>query len=229
MNDITGVTPASFEPTIDYVVTKIPRFTFEKFPGTDALLTTSMKSVGEAMAIGRTFTESLQKGLRSMETGLTGLNAPDIEDASIDDVKVIRTALTQNRPDRILLIGQAFRLGLSAADIHHICKVDPWFLEHIKDIIDTEATITRDGIPDDDAGILKLKKMGFSDARMAELSGQSEAQVTAHRLSVNVRPVYKRVDTCAAEFASQTPYMYSAYEGDGWHEAECEADPSGRE
>ena len=226
MNDITGVTPASFEPTIDYVVTKIPRFTFEKFPGTDALLTTSMKSVGEAMAIGRTFTESLQKGLRSMETGLTGLNAPDIEDASIDDVKVIRTALTQNRPDRILLIGQAFRLGLSAADIHHICKVDPWFLEHIKDIIDTEATITRDGIPDDDAGILKLKKMGFSDARMAELSGQSEAQVTAHRLSVNVRPVYKRVDTCAAEFASQTPYMYSAYEGDGWHEAECEADPS---
>ncbi|MGY8992104.1 MAG: carbamoyl-phosphate synthase large subunit, partial [Rhodospirillales bacterium] len=226
MNDITGVTPASFEPTIDYVVTKIPRFTFEKFPGTDALLTTSMKSVGEAMSIGRTFTESFQKGLRSMETGLTGLNAPDLKDASIEDVNVIRSALTQNRPDRVLLIGQAFRLGMSVEEIHNACKVDPWFLEHFKDIIDTEAAVTKDGIPDTKAGLLKLKKMGFSDARLAELTDQSEAAVTAHRLSLDVRPVFKRVDTCAAEFSSQTPYMYSAYEGDGLHDAECESNPT---
>ena len=226
MNDITGVTPASFEPTIDYVVTKIPRFTFEKFPGTDALLTTSMKSVGEAMSIGRTFTESFQKGLRSMETGLTGLNAPDLKDASIEDVNVIRSALTQNRPDRVLLIGQAFRLGMSVEEIHNACKVDPWFLEHFKDIIDTEAAVTKDGIPDTKAGLLKLKKMGFSDARLAELTDQSEAAVTAHRLSLDVRPVFKRVDTCAAEFSPQTPYMYSAYEGDGLHDAECESNPT---
>jgi carbamoyl-phosphate synthase large subunit len=226
MNDITGVTPASFEPTIDYVVTKIPRFTFEKFPDTDALLTTSMKSVGEAMAIGRTFAESFQKGLRSMETGLTGLNAPDLKDASIEDVNVIRSAITQNRPDRMLLIGQAFRLGMSVEEIHNACKVDPWFLEHFKDIIDTEAAVTRDGIPDTKAGLLKLKKMGFSDARLAELTDQREAKVTAHRLSLGVLPVFKRVDTCAAEFPSETPYMYSAYEGDGLHDAECESDPS---
>jgi len=227
MNDITGVTPASFEPTIDYVVTKIPRFTFEKFPGTDALLTTAMKSVGEAMAIGRTFPESLQKGLRSMETGLTGFNTPELDDeSSAEDINAVRTALTKNRPDRILLIGQAFRLGMSVQEVHELCKVDPWFLEHIKDIIDIETDVQQNGLPNDAPALLKLKKMGFSDARLAELCEQTEQHITDARQNLGVTPVYKRVDTCAAEFASQTSYMYSAYEGDGLREAECEADPS---
>jgi len=231
MNDITGVTPASFEPTIDYVVTKIPRFTFEKFPATAALLTTSMKSVGEAMSIGRTFAESLQKGLRSMETGLTGLNEVEIEGAFVGgklDRDVVKAALSEPRPERIRYIAQAFRLGLGFDEIHHACKYDPWFLDQIEAIVRTEEQIRSGGLPDAHLDFLALKKMGFSDARLAELSGLSEADVTAKRLAYSVRPVFKRVDTCAAEFPSQTSYMYSAYEGDGTRAPECEADPSER-
>ncbi|MEQ8193890.1 MAG: carbamoyl-phosphate synthase large subunit, partial [Rhodospirillales bacterium] len=228
MNDITGVTPASFEPTIDYVVTKIPRFTFEKFPGTKPLLTTAMKSVGEAMAIGRTFCESLQKGLRSMETGLTGLNPPKLGgEGAENDVDKVRAALSLNRPDRLQVIAQAMRLGVSLDDIFAACKVDPWFLRQIKSIVDTEAAIVKNGLPTDAAGLLKLKKMGFADARLAELGGCTPIDVYRMRRDGNVRPVFKRVDTCAAEFPSLTPYMYSAYEGDGLHAPECEADPSG--
>jgi len=231
MNDITGVTPASFEPTIDYVVTKIPRFTFEKFPATAALLTTSMKSVGEAMSIGRTFAESLQKGLRSMETGLTGLNEVEIEGAFVGgklDRDVVKAALSEPRPERIRYIAQAFRLGLGFEEIHHACKYDPWFLDQIEAIVRTEEQIRSSGLPDTHLDFLALKKMGFSDARLAELSGVSEADVSAKRLACSVRPVFKRVDTCAAEFPSQTSYMYSAYEGDGTRAPECEANPSER-
>jgi len=231
MNDITGVTPASFEPTIDYVVTKIPRFTFEKFPATSALLTTSMKSVGEAMSIGRTFAESLQKGLRSMETGLTGLNEVEIEGAFVGgklDRDVVKAALSEPRPERIRYIAQAFRLGLGFEEIHHACKYDPWFLDQIEAIVRTEEQIRSSGLPDTHLDFLALKKMGFSDARLAELSGVSEADVSAKRLACSVRPVFKRVDTCAAEFPSQTSYMYSAYEGDGTRAPECEANPSER-
>jgi len=230
-NDITGVTPASFEPTIDYVVTKIPRFTFEKFPTTDALLTTSMKSVGEAMAIGRTFAESLQKGLRSMETGLTGLNEVEIEGATVNgvlDADVVKAALAEPRPERIRYIAQAFRLGLEFDHIKAACKFDPWFLDQIKAIVDMEADIHENGLPDDHFDLLAIKKMGFSDTRLAELTGQKEADVSAKRRALEVKPVYKRVDTCAGEFASQTSYMYSAYEGDGTRPAECEAAPTDR-
>jgi carbamoyl-phosphate synthase large subunit len=230
-NDITGVTPASFEPTIDYVVTKIPRFTFEKFPTTDALLTTSMKSVGEAMSIGRTFAESLQKGLRSMETGLTGLNEVNIEGATVNDrldADVVTAALAEPRPERIRYIAQAFRLGLSFNDIKAACKFDPWFLDQIKAIVDAEESIRENGLPETHLGFLAVKKMGFSDARLAELTGQAEDLVSAKRRALKVTPVYKRVDTCAGEFASQTSYMYSAYEGDGTRPAECEAHPTDR-
>jgi len=231
MNDITGVTPASFEPTIDYVVTKIPRFTFEKFPATAALLTTSMKSVGEAMSIGRTFAESLQKGLRSMETGLTGLNEVDIEGAFVGgklDRDVVKAALSEPRPERIRYIAQAFRLGLGFDEIHHACKYDPWFLYQIEAIVQTEEQIRADGLPETRLKFMALKKMGFSDARLSELTGLTEAEVTAKRLACAVHPVFKRVDTCAAEFPSQTSYMYSAYEGDGTRAPECEANPSER-
>jgi len=231
MNDITGVTPASFEPTIDYVVTKIPRFTFEKFPATAALLTTSMKSVGEAMSIGRTFAESLQKGLRSMETGLTGLNEVEIEGALVGgklDRDVVKAALSEPRPERIRYIAQAFRLGLGFEEIHHACKYDPWFLDQIEAIVQTEEQVRSDGLPETHLDFLALKKLGFSDARLAELSGLSETEATAKRLACAVRPVFKRVDTCAAEFPSQTSYMYSAYEGDGTRAPECEAAPSER-
>ncbi len=221
-NDITGVTPASFEPTIDYVVTKIPRFTFEKFPGTDALLTSSMKSVGEAMAIGRTFAESLQKGLRSMETGLTGLNEVEIEG------DIVQT-LGQARPDRLLVIAQAFRMGLTLDAIHAASHYDPWFLGQIESIVATEALIKKTGLPDDAPGLLGLKKMGFSDERLAELSGLSASAVAALRQDLSVAPVYKRVDTCAGEFPSQTSYMYSTFEGNGLEAPECEAEPSDRE
>jgi carbamoyl-phosphate synthase large subunit len=224
MNDITGVTPASFEPTIDYVVTKIPRFTFEKFPGAEPLLTTSMKSVGEAMAIGRTFAESLQKGLRSMETGLTGLNEVVVE----GDSDAMRAALAMPRHDRVLVIAQAFRQGLGLDEIRDACKYDPWFLEEIRRLVATEAAIGTDGLPDDTPGLLALKKLGFSDERLGELAGLDVGDVTARRHALDVRPVYKRVDTCAGEFPSRTPYMYSAYEGDGLGLAECEADPSAR-
>jgi len=225
-NDITGVTPASFEPTIDYVVTKIPRFTFEKFPQAEALLNTSMKSVGEAMSIGRCFAESLQKGLRSMEIGLSGLNEVAIDGAP--DKDAVRAALIEPRPNRILYVAQAFRHGLTAAEIHAACHFDPWFLDQIKAIVDEEEAIRKEGLPDNAPGLLRLKKMGFSDKRLAELADKSTHDVTEMRLSLDVRPTYKRVDTCAAEFPSQTSYMYSAYEGDGVNPAETEVDASDR-
>ncbi len=225
MNDITGVTPASFEPTIDYVVTKIPRFTFEKFPGAEPLLTTSMKSVGEAMAIGRTFGESLQKGLRSMETGLTGLNEVEVEGTGGDALKA---ALATPRPDRVLVIAQAFRQGLGIGEIQAACRFDRWFLERIRDLVVVEEEVRRQGLPGAAPELLRLKKMGFSDERLAELSGKTVDEVTFRRGALNVHPVYKRVDTCAAEFPSLTPYMYSTYEGDGVNAPECEADPSTR-
>jgi len=227
MNDITGVTPASFEPTIDYIVTKMPRFTFEKFPGTDRLLNTSMKSVGEAMSMGRSFQESLQKVLRSMETGLTGLNEVSIANADDADGKeAIVAALAKPTPDRLLVIAQAFRHGLSATEIHAACKYDPWFLEQIEEIVRTEEDIRKNGLPKDANGLQALKRMGFSDPRLAELTGQKEAEVSATRRKLGVVPVFKRVDTCAAEFDSTTPYFYSTYEFGP--NAECEARPQDR-
>ncbi|MCW2238117.1 carbamoyl-phosphate synthase large subunit [Azospirillum canadense] len=225
-NDITGTTPASFEPTIDYVVTKMPRFTFEKFAGTEPLLTTSMKSVGEAMSIGRTFQESVQKALRSMETGLTGFNELKIGGVDNPDPTAIRGALAKPTPDRLLVIAQAFRHGFTVAEVQQVSKYDPWFLEQIKAIVDREAAIAAGGLPTDKDGWLKLKQMGFSDARLAELTGKSEAEVAEARRAAKVTPVFKRIDTCAAEFASRTPYMYSTYETDGTGEAECESDPT---
>ena len=214
-NDITGTTPASFEPTIDYVVTKMPRFTFEKFPGTEPILTTAMKSVGEAMSIGRTFQESLQKALRSMETGLTGLNPIEIPGYAEDrDKASILAALARSSPDRLLVVAQAMREGLSLEEIHDACRFDPWFLRQIREIVDAEAVLQKNGLPDTVDEMLTLKKMGFSDARIASLAGCDESLVSERRRRLNVRPVYKRVDTCAAEFDARTPYMYSTYEGD---------------
>lgn len=227
MNDITGVTPASFEPTIDYVVTKMPRFTFEKFPGTERLLSTSMKSVGEAMSMGRSFQESLQKALRSMETGLNGLNEVEIPNADDEDGKeAIVAALAKPTPDRLLVIAQAFRHGLSIAEVHAACKYDPWFLAQIEELVRAEARIRKDGLPKDASDMQALKRMGFSDARLAELTGRTEAEVAAARRQFGVVPVFKRVDTCAAEFESRTPYMYSTYEFGP--QAECEAQPQDR-
>ena len=231
-NDITGVTPASFEPTIDYVVTKVPRFTFEKFRDTEALLTTSMKSVGEAMAIGRNFAESLQKAMRSMETGLTGLNEINIErpDMAVPpEPERVRAALAQPTPDRVLLIAQAFRHGLTVEEIAAACHYDPWFVEQIQTIVAAEGEVRRMGLPHDGEDMLRLKSMGFSDARLAELCGATEAEATARRAELGIRPVYKRVDTCGGEIPSLTPYMYSAYEGDGLAPPECEAAPSDRD
>ena len=226
LNDITGTTPASFEPTIDYVVTKMPRFAFEKFPGAEALLTTSMKSVGEAMSIGRTFQELLQKALRSMETGLTGLNEIEIKGAP--DKSAIVGALSRPTPDRILTIAQAFRFGLSVDEVAHACKYEPWFLRQIEELVTIEAEVRAKGLPKDAKGLLDLKKKGFSDERLAELTGQSAADVAGRRRSLGVKPVFKRIDTCAAEFESRTPYLYSCYEGDGVRPAECEAQPTDR-
>src|ERR1700754_547205 len=213
-NDITGgATPASFEPTIDYVVTKIPRFAFEKFPGASRTLTTSMKSVGEVMAIGRTFQESLQKALRGLETGLTGLDEIDIEGLGRgDDKNAIRAALGTPTPNRILQVAQAMRLGWSNEDIFNSCKIDPWFLTEMRGIIDMEAKVRANGLPPNAFGMRTLKAMGFSDARLAVLAGLTEAEVPARRHDLGVRPVFKRIDTCAAEFASPTAYMYSTYE-----------------
>ena len=219
-NDITGgATPASFEPTIDYVVTKIPRFAFEKFPGASNVLTTSMKSVGEAMAIGRTFQESLQKALRSLETGLTGLDEMTIEgfdaEKSVDDADnkaAIRAALGTPTPDRMLKVAQAMRLGASNELIHAACRIDPWFLAEIRGIIDAEAEITAKGLPVTAAPFRRLKAMGFSDKRLAKLTQSDDDAVRAKRHKLGVRPVFKRIDTCAAEFASPTAYMYSTYE-----------------
>ena len=212
-NDITGgATPASFEPTIDYVVTKFPRFAFEKFQGAEKTLTTSMKSVGEAMAIGGTFQESLQKALRSLETGLSGLDEIEIEGLGLgDDRNAIKAALGTPTPDRILQVAQAFRFGFTIDEVHESCKIDPWFLEQIKDIIDTESKIREFGVPKTPEALRRLKSMGFSDQRMAMLTGGHEADVSKARRELNVRPVYKRIDTCAAEFASPTAYMYSTY------------------
>jgi len=234
-NDITGgITPASFEPTIDYVVTKIPRFTFEKFPGAKPNLTTAMKSVGEAMSIGRTFQESLQKGLCSLETGLTGLNEIAIEgvdaDSPLDAVNVdaVVAALAQPTPDRLLVIAQAFRFGLSVDRVHQACAYEPWFLRQIEGLVKAENELRQNGLPTDAVSLLKYKKMGFSDERLAQLTNVKAAKVASRRVALDVRPVYKRVDTCAAEFASKTPYMYSCYEGDGITPPECEAEVSNR-
>jgi carbamoyl-phosphate synthase large subunit len=225
-NDITRTTPASFEPTIDYVVVKIPRFTFEKFPGTPALLSTSMKSVGEAMAIGRSFAEAIQKGLRSMETGLSGLDpVPEPGDGGRD---AFRAVLSQPRPDRLLMAAQALRAGLSIEDIHTTSRFDPWFLRELKRIVDAERDVSEAGLPRDAYGLRRLKALGFSDKRLAELAGQSEADVAAARERLGVHPVYKRIDTCAGEFASATPYMYSTFEG-GFGTPACEADPTDRQ
>jgi carbamoyl-phosphate synthase large subunit len=223
-NDITRSTPASFEPTIDYVVVKIPRFTFEKFPGTPALLTTSMKSVGEAMAIGRSFAEALQKGLRSMETGYSGLDP--IDPPGDGGADAFRAALSQPKPDRLLMAAQALRAGVSVADIHDACKFDPWFLRELERIVAAERDVAK-GLPKHAAGLRGLKALGFSDRQLALLAGVAEAEVTAARQRLGVHPVYKRIDTCAGEFASATPYMYSTYEG-GFGAPVCEADPTDR-
>jgi len=213
-NDITGgATPASFEPSIDYVVTKIPRFAFEKFPGASPILTTAMKSVGEVMAIGRTFQESLQKALRGLETGLTGLDEiaiPGIEEG--DEKNAIRAAIGTPTPDRLRMVAQALRMGLTVAQVHEICKIDPWFLEQIEGIIQMEARIREHGLPQDAENLRMLKSMGFSDARLASLTGQDAEDVAKLRAKLDVHPVFKRIDTCAAEFASPTAYMYSTYE-----------------
>src|SRR5215470_1552807 len=205
-NDITGgATPASFEPTIDYIVTKIPRFAFEKFPGAERTLTTSMKSVGEVMAIGRSFAESLQKALRSLETGLTGLDDVAFEGLGRgDDKNVIRAALSEATPDRILKVAQAMRLGVDHQQIHASCKIDRWFLAQIRGIVMMEQKIVQHGLPQNAHSMRMLKSMGFSDARLAVLGKATEAEVKAQRRALGVRPVFKRIDTCAAEFASPT-------------------------
>ena len=237
-NDITGgATPASFEPTIDYVVTKIPRFAFEKFPGADTTLTTSMKSVGEVMAIGRTFAESLQKALRGLETGLSGLDDVAFEGLGQgDDKNVIRAALGRPTPDRLLKVAQAMRMGVDHAQIHDFCRIDPWFLARIQEIVDVEAKVKAHGLPETSEALRGLKAMGFSDVRLGKLSGLGEAEVRRRRLALAVRPVFKRIDTCAAEFASPTPYMYSTYERGlvmtdtgGPALPVCEAEPSDKQ
>ncbi len=230
-NDITGgATPASFEPTIDYVVTKIPRFAFEKFPGADPTLTTSMKSVGEAMAIGRTFAESVQKALRSMETGLSGFDDVALEGLGVgDDKNVIRAALSKPTPDRLLKVAQALRLGFDHDEVYTSCKIDPWFLERVQEIVDQEARVKAHGLPATEAQLRALKAMGFSDARLAQLAGVTETKVRQRRRDMGVEPVFKRIDTCAAEFAAPTAYMYSTYESGLAGPPGCEAEPSAAE
>jgi carbamoyl-phosphate synthase large subunit len=250
-NDITGATPASFEPSIDYVVTKIPRFAFEKFKGSEPLLSTAMKSVGEVMAIGRNFQESVQKALRGLETGLDGFNrVEELEGASRDE---INAALSRATPDRLLVIGQALREGFSVEDVHAVTKYEPWFLRQIAGIIAEEAVVVENGLPRDAAGLRRLKAMGFSDSRLAKLAVRSvqmagnanmaragllhdvveamagatnEAEVRALRHKLGVRPVFKRIDSCAAEFEAITPYMYSSYEGGLFAAPENEAAPT---
>ena len=224
-NDITRTTPASFEPAIDYIVVKIPRFTFEKFPGTPALLSTSMKSVGEAMAVGRSFAEALQKGLRSMETGLSGLDP--VEPPGDGSPDAFRATLSQPRPDRILMAAQALRAGLTVEEIHEACRIDPWVLRELDRIVAAEREVEANGLPADPLALRRLKALGFSDVRLAALSGRTAAEVARVREDGGVRPVYKRIDTCAGEFASATPYMYSTFEG-GFGVPQCEADPSDR-
>ena len=227
-NDITGVTPASFEPTIDYIVTKIPRFTFEKFPGAVAELSTSMKSVGEAMAVGRSFPESLQKALRSLETGLNGLSPIPAPDAENDDLSnVLKGWISGQTPDRILRIAQAMRLGMSVEEIHQTTFWDKWFLNQMAEIISAEAYLNDTGLPADAATLHKIKSLGFSDNRIAELVNLPEAEVSSARLALGITPIYKRIDTCAAEFASDTAYLYSTFENTAG--AICESAPSDRE
>jgi carbamoyl-phosphate synthase large subunit len=228
-NDITGSTPAAFEPTIDYVVTKIPRFAFEKFAGADNTLTTAMKSVGEAMAIGRSFAESVQKALRSLETGLDGFDEVLTEDgAPPPERDALRAKLAKPTPDRILIIADALRAGMTTAEIHAACKVDPWFIERIAEIVRAETDVRARGLPEDATGLWRLKRMGFSDSRLATLCRLEESEVSRRRRAAGVRPVYKRIDTVAAEFPSATPYMYSAYVGGAIDPGECEAEPSDR-
>ena len=223
-NDITKVTPASFEPSIDYVVTKIPRFAFEKFPGALPNLTTAMKSVGEVMAIGRTIHESMQKALASLETGLSGFDEIAIPGAP--DRAAVSKALSEATPDRLRNIAQAMRHGFTDDDINAITAFDPWFLARIREIIEVEAQVRAKGLPLDAPGIRKLKMMGFTDARLATLTGRDEAQVRRARQRLGVKAVFKRIDTCAAEFEAQTPYMYSTYEAPAMGDVECEARPS---
>jgi len=231
MNDITGATPASFEPSIDYVVTKIPRFAFEKYPGAEATLTTAMKSVGEVMAIGRTFAESLQKALRGLETGLTGLDEIEIEgahDAETGRAAVIR-ALGQPTPDRLLVIAQAFRHGLTVEEINAACSYEPWFLRQLETLVQAEAGIRDKGLPATAAEFRAIKAQGFSDARLAKLTHTTEAEVREQRRAHGVRPVFKRIDSCAGEFRATTPYMYSTYEtGSLGQIPECESEPTDR-
>ena len=234
-NDITGVTPASFEPTIDYVVTKIPKFAFEKFPGSEPYLTTAMKSVGETMAIGRTIHESLQKALASMESGLTGFDEIDIpgfnanaaQDAP-ENVAAITKAIAKTTPDRMRTIVQAMRHGMSNDDIHATTMFDPWFLDRFREIVEAEESVRTDGLPADEAAMRALKMMGFTDARLGLLMDQSEQDVRRARLALDVKASFKRIDTCAAEFEAQTPYMYSTYEAPMMGDVECEARPSDR-
>ncbi|MGX9356124.1 carbamoyl-phosphate synthase large subunit [Roseobacteraceae bacterium S113] len=223
-NDITKVTPASFEPTIDYVVTKIPKFAFEKFPGSEPYLTTAMKSVGEAMAIGRTIHESLQKALASMESGLTGFDEVEIEGAP--EKSAVIKAISKQTPDRMRTIAQAMREGLSDDEIFAVTMFDPWFLARIREIVDAEAQVRSDGLPTDEKGMRALKMLGFTDARLAALTGFSEKDIRKRRHGLGVTASFKRIDTCAAEFEAQTPYMYSTYEAPMLGEAECEARPS---
>ena len=247
-NDITKVTPASFEPSIDYVVTKIPRFAFEKFPGSAAVLSTAMKSVGEAMAIGRSFHESVQKALASMETGLTGFDEVDIDGMPSDDQMVLRDgilvgktleiqtvvdkALTRElaiqSPDRMRVIAHSMRYGFSDDEINDITHFDPWFLARIREIIDAETIVKANGLPEDELGIRRLKMMGFTDGRLAILTGRSETDIRNARQNLGVVAVFKRIDTCAAEFEAQTPYMYSTYEAPAMGTVECEARPTDR-
>ena len=247
-NDITKATPASFEPSIDYVVTKIPRFAFEKFPNSPAVLSTAMKSVGEAMAIGRSFQESIQKALSSMETGLTGFDEVAIEGmpsqdqivqqdgiligktAEIQTVidKVMTRELAIQSPDRMRVIAHAMRFGFSDVEIYDITRFDPWFLAQIREIIETENIIKIQGIPEDESNISNLKMMGFSDARLAFLTRKTETAIRKMRQNLGVVAVFKRIDTCAAEFEAQTPYMYSTYEAPAMGLTECEARPSSR-
>ncbi|MDA1167203.1 MAG: carbamoyl-phosphate synthase large subunit, partial [Proteobacteria bacterium] len=222
-NEITKVTPASFEPSIDYVVTKIPRFTFEKFSTSPATLGTSMKSVGEAMSIGRNFKESLQKALVSLETGFSGL------DRIFDlNKKQIEKKLKENIPNKILLVAEAFRKKIDIKKIYNLCKIDPWFLEQIKEIVDNENKIKREGLPKDFQEFNRIKSIGFSDKKLSELTKTSEDIVRRKRTALKVMPVFKKVDTCAAEFKSFTPYMYSTYQRNLSLNTECEAEPSNR-
>ncbi|QFS98574.1 Carbamoyl-phosphate synthase large chain [Labrenzia sp. THAF191b] len=229
-NDITGgATPASFEPTIDYVVTKIPRFAFEKFPGSEATLTTAMKSVGEVMAIGRTFNESLQKALRGLETGLNGFDETEIPGLDQgDDRNALRAAVSTPTPTRLLNVAQAMRLGMTVEEIYEASGINPWFLEQIEAILEMEAKVRKLGLPKDAANLRKLKAMGFSDARLASLADLDASDVAKLRKQLDVHPVYKRIDTCAAEFASPTAYMYSTYEAPFMGQPACEATPSDR-